>query len=165
MNSVGDGRPASQRTRRGGPRRWPVLLAVGLALPPAAAPVGAADKVKLKMESSSKNLFAPARFAITAKLEGGSDTDPALHCLTEEWVYERQYETFTNRETNKSIRSRPCADQTQPSTMVREFSNDFYFYQPGNYSVRLMLRNRDGKVVASASLSLRVLVPANPEYQ
>jgi len=138
---------------------------VGLVLLLAGAPAVAADKVKLKMESNSKNMFAPARFMITAQLDGGSDTDPALHCLTEEWVYQRQYETFTNRETNKSVRSRPCADQTQPSTIVRQFTNEFYFYQPGDYSIRLMLRNRDGKVVASGSASIRVLEPANPEYR
>lgn len=124
-----------------------------------------ADDVKLKIVPSASNLFAPARLAVTCSLTGGSDTDPGLLCLAEEWSYSVVFENVTNREVNRSMRESPCEGQTQPAAMAREFTNSFLFTRPGRYMVRLDLRNRDGKVVASNQVSVRVLRSANPEYQ
>ena len=124
-----------------------------------------AGGVKLKLEASARNLFAPARCVIEGTLVGGSSTDPSLQCLTEEWTYSAAYQTFTNQETNRSIRTHPCDGQTQPAEMLRKFSNTFEFYNPGSYSIRLVLRNRDGKIVASNNVSVRVLRPASDIYR
>jgi len=131
----------------------------------APASFAAAGGVKLKLEASSRNLYAPARVVIKATMSGGADTDPELRCLTEEWSYQQVFETTTNREVNKSIRSSPCASETQPVAIQRNFSNQFVFSQWGRYFIRLILRNPKGKAVASASLSVQVLQPANPYYQ
>ncbi|MBI2838469.1 MAG: hypothetical protein HYX75_09150 [Acidobacteria bacterium] len=130
-----------------------------------AAPPVVADSVKLSISPSASNLFAPARLSVTCNLTGGSDADPALLCLAEEWSYSVVFENVTNREVNRSMRESPCASQTQPAAIAREFTNSFLFMRPGRYMVRLELRNRDGKVVASNQVSVRVLRPANPEYQ
>ncbi len=127
--------------------------------------ISAAGSIKVKLESSAMSMFAPARFVVTGTLIGGSDSDPALHCLTEEWVYQRVYETVTNHEENKSIRSSPCNGQTQPDSFTRGFKNEFTFFEVGRYAIRLLLRNPQGKVVTSSTISLRVLQPADPMYQ
>ena len=142
---------------------YAIVLLIGFVI---GLPAGsAASGVKLKLESSSMSMFAPAYFAITGTLTGGSDTDPDLQCLTQEWVYQKTYQTITNHEENKSIRSSPCDDQTQPSEIVRVFKNEFTFIPVGRYTIRLLLKNQKGKVVTSGSITVKVLQPANPLYQ
>lgn len=136
-----------------------VLVLFGMAI---GGQLAAAGGPKIKLDATSGNLFTPARCFVTAKLSGGSDADPALMCLTEEWEYSRTYQTFTNRETNRSIRKADCDDQTQPSAVIRSFKNDFFFAQPGRYLIRLILRNRDGKMVASETTSVNVIQSAQP---
>lgn len=144
--------------------RLAIASAVFLMIGAAEVPAGG---VKLKLKTNAANLYAPARVTVTAELTGGSDSDPALHCLREEWSYVQVFETVTNYEVNKSVRESRCdsESQTQPSTIVRDFKNDFSFYKVGRYSVRLQLRNREGKVVASSAISVRILQPSNPYYQ
>lgn len=139
-----------------------LLLLFSIALSTAPAHAGG---VKLKMEPSASTMFAPARFEVRAELLGGSDTDTSLHCLSEEWTYVLAYEKVTNHETNKSYRKPPCESQTQPSSIVRHFDNSFLFSSVGRYSIRLQLRNPEGKVVANGSVNVRVLEPSIPQWQ
>jgi hypothetical protein len=114
-----------------------------------------AARPRLELRATPTASFSPAQVLIVGRLVGGEDIEE-FYCPAFEWEW---------GDGERSIRESDCPPFDDETKMARLFSLIHQYREPGAFRVRLTLR-RGGRLVATASVPLRVLGPGlegNPD--
>ncbi len=108
----------------------------------------------IKLEISSRRGIVP--FSVTAKCEFKKEIGN-IPCLDEEWLcIKGEPSTTLGEYVNKISVENQCENGSFKTKFWMEFSFDF----PGTYTIRLILKKKNGEIFASAS-SPSIIVESN----
>jgi hypothetical protein len=128
--------------------RWlAVLVPWAFAVPATAGDLNAADRARphLDVAAMPRMAISPSNVAFTAKLVGGQDVED-FHCPEVEWDWS---------DGTRSTRLSDCDPYQPGDDVVRRFSANHRYRQPGEYAVTVRLRRAEG-VVAAATITIEV---------